>query len=200
MKLNNQLRVCVLAILCVGLPVALRATDDSTIKSDNAAAGVAPQTSTPYTTTATAGSVNANNKASSLIGMEVRNSTDEKLGHIKDLVLDFQSGKVSYAVLDGGSVFKSKLFAIPLSAFSTGPDSRYLILNADKSKMEMAQGFDKNSWPSVNNPDWGATTQFWQDNSQNSIHNTWTPDNTKNSTDKLNQENAPTASPSTPNQ
>jgi len=199
MKANHQLKACVLAILCLSLPAALRA-DDSTMKSDNAAAGVCvqtPATATASTDTLTAsGSVNANNKASSLIGMEVRNNTDEKLGHIKDIVLDFQSGKISYAVLDGGSVFKSKLFAIPLSAFSPGPDSRYLILNADKSKMEMAQGFDKNSWPSVNNPDWGASSQFLQDNST-STHSTWSPDYNKNSVDK---ENAPTASPTTPNQ
>jgi len=197
MKANNQLRTCVLAILCLSLPAALRA-DDSTMKSDNAAAGVSVQTpATPTDTLATTGAVNANNKASSLIGMEVRNNTDEKLGHIKDIVLDFQSGKISYAVLDGGTVFKSKLFAIPLSAFSPGPDSRYLILNADKSKIEMAQGFDKNSWPSVNNPDWGASTQFLQENST-TTHSNWSPDNNKNSVDK---ENAPAASPTTsPNQ
>jgi sporulation protein YlmC with PRC-barrel domain len=145
--------------------------------------------------------VTDNNKASSIIGMEVRNNSDEKLGRIKDLVLDFQSGRISYAVLDGGSVFKSKLFAVPLSAFTTSSDSRYLILNADKSKIETAQGFDKTSWPSVNNPDWGAST-FLQDTPANSSNKEWTPEHHMNNSksDNMDKMNAPTASPSTPNQ
>ena len=38
-------------------------------------------------------------KASGILGMEVRNHQGEKLGEIKDLVMEINSGKVSYAVL-----------------------------------------------------------------------------------------------------
>src|ERR1051326_7142625 len=44
-------------------------------------------------------SVKAVNKAHNLIGMEVRNRSDEKLGEIKDLVVDLPSGKVAYATI-----------------------------------------------------------------------------------------------------
>src|SRR4051812_1112230 len=43
--------------------------------------------------------VKANNKASNIIGMQVHNRQDEKLGEIKDVVLDLQSGKIGYVVL-----------------------------------------------------------------------------------------------------
>jgi sporulation protein YlmC with PRC-barrel domain len=98
------------------------------------------------------------NKASSLIGMEVRNQSDEKLGKIEDIVLDLNSGKISYAVLNAGGPFRSKLVAVPVNAFTAGPDQKHLLLNADKAKLEAAKGFDKNTWPSVSNPDWGADT------------------------------------------
>jgi sporulation protein YlmC with PRC-barrel domain len=98
------------------------------------------------------------NKASSLVGMEVRNQSDEKLGKIEDLVLDLNSGRISYAVLNAGTAFRSKLVAVPVSAFTASSDQKHLLLNADKAKLEAAKGFDKNMWPSVSNPDWGADT------------------------------------------
>src|SRR6266567_3934555 len=39
------------------------------------------------------------NKASGFIGMDVRNQAGEQLGHVKDLVLDLKTEKVSYAVM-----------------------------------------------------------------------------------------------------
>src|SRR5687767_9456924 len=55
------------------------------------------------------------NKSSSLIGMAVKDQSGEKLGDIKDLVMDIGTGKISYAVF--GTDGKERLFAVPLSAF-----------------------------------------------------------------------------------
>ena len=100
------------------------------------------------------------NKASDLIGMDVRNQDNEHLGHIKDLVIDWKTEGVSYAVISTGDRLlldiKEKLLAVPLTALTVGPDQKCLILNADKSKVEAAMGFDRNNWPSVSNPSWGA--------------------------------------------
>jgi sporulation protein YlmC with PRC-barrel domain len=143
MNIKHSLSVCVAALLCLAWSGGLRAADDY-----NKSAGA---TGAPAKV----------NKATGLIGMDVRNQSDEKLGSIKDLVVDLQSGKVAYAVLDGGGVLKDKLFAVPLNAFMASADQKHLILNADKTKMEAARGFDKDSWPSATNPSWGAET-FWQ--------------------------------------
>jgi len=105
------------------------------------------------------------NKASSIIGMDVRNQKDEHLGHIKELVIDWKTEQVSYAVISTGAKLlldvDEKLLAVPLAQLSASPDQKHLILNADKSKVAAATGFDKNNWPSVSNPSWGAEP-VWQ--------------------------------------
>jgi sporulation protein YlmC with PRC-barrel domain len=103
------------------------------------------------------------NKASSLIGMTVRNSAGEKLGSIKDMVVDFDSGKVSYVVFaaDNGLLKPDSLHAVPLDAFQRGADGNMVTLNADKTKLSQAPGLERDSWPNVQNPAWGAQP-FWE--------------------------------------
>jgi sporulation protein YlmC with PRC-barrel domain len=105
------------------------------------------------------------NKASGILGMDVRNQNDERLGRIKDLVIDWKSEGVSYAVISTASRglfgMGGKLLAVPLNALTPNSDQKHLILNADKSKVEAAMGFESANWPSVSNPGWGAEP-FWQ--------------------------------------
>ena len=100
------------------------------------------------------------NKAHSLIGMRVRNQQNERLGKIKDVVLDLQSGRVAYVVLSTGG-FRPKYVALPPSAFSAAASDKYLTLNADKDKVMNAAGFTRNNWPNMASPSWGAEP-FWQ--------------------------------------
>ena len=147
------------ALLCVALAQGAQARDDAeTAKgynaSDNRSEANVKQ-----------GAPMKCNKASTLIGMDVRNQNDEHLGHIKDLVIDLRKDNVSYAVISTAPKamlsLKEKLLAVPLSALTASSDQKYLTLNADKSKVESAAGFDKDNWPSVTSPSWGAEP-FWQ--------------------------------------
>ena len=108
------------------------------------------------------------NKASGILGMDVRNQNDEHLGHVKDLVIDWKSEQVSYAVISTAPKallgIGEKLLAVPLTALSPSGDLKYLILNADKSKVEAALGIERDKWPSVSKPAWGAQP-FWQTDS-----------------------------------
>jgi sporulation protein YlmC with PRC-barrel domain len=117
----------------------------------------------------TADQPTAINRASGVVGMDVRNQNGEHLGHIKDIVFDLNSERVSYAVLTtapkGLPFVNEKLLAVPLNAFTPGPDNKYLILRADKSQIETASGIQSSNWPSVSNPSWGAQP-FWQNNNQ----------------------------------
>jgi sporulation protein YlmC with PRC-barrel domain len=115
------------------------------------------------------------NKASGLIGMDVRNQQDERLGEIKDLVLDLQSGKIAYAVLSVGGFLGigDKLIAVPPSAFTTGTDQDRLVLNADKARIQNSPGFAKNAWPDLNSSDWTANSQYWlSDSAQGTLGTT----------------------------
>ncbi len=103
-------------------------------------------------------------KCSNLIGSKVQNAQGETLGKISDIVLDLNSGRVSYCVLDVAHKISAtpKYLAVPIAAFQCSADETHLILNADKDKVAQAQGFDRNNWPVANNPAWGAQP-FWQD-------------------------------------
>jgi len=98
-------------------------------------------------------------KASGLLGMEVRNHENQKLGEIKDLVMD-SPGRVSYAVLAVGGFLGigEKLIALPPNTLHVAEDGDYLVLNADKAKIQAAPGFAATSWPSPNDPDFN---RYW---------------------------------------
>jgi len=103
------------------------------------------------------------NKTSSLIGMDVRNSQNEKLGEIKDMVVDLQTGKIAYVVLSVGGFLGigDKYVAIPPNAFTVAPDQEKLVLNADKAKLQNAPSFAKTSWPELNSPTWNSDLAYW---------------------------------------
>jgi len=101
-------------------------------------------------------------KASGILGMEVRNRDNQKLGEIKDLVMDMNSGKVDYAVLAVGGFLGigEKLIALPPSALKQAQDGEYLVLDADKTKIQAAPGFAATLWPSRHDPE---INRFWSD-------------------------------------
>src|SRR5688500_14014617 len=91
------------------------------------------------------------NRASKLIGMQVRNTKNENLGKISDLVIDQKSGKVAYAALSVGGVLGvgDKLVAVPFEAFTPNPGQDGLVLNIEKQRLQQATGFSQNSWPDL---------------------------------------------------
>ena len=106
--------------------------------------------------------VRKTDKASGLIGMEVRNSENQKLGEVKDLVMDMNSGRVSYAVLSVGGFLGigEKLIALPPGALKATDAGDHLLLNADKAKIQAAPGFAATAWPAPGDP---QINQFWSD-------------------------------------
>jgi sporulation protein YlmC with PRC-barrel domain len=99
------------------------------------------------------------NKASGILGMEVRNQKNEQLGRIKDVVFDLRTERVTYALL--GVQGSEKLVVVPLTAFFPSPDGKELILRADKTKLASAKGVDPNDLPSPINRAWGAPESGW---------------------------------------
>src|SRR4051812_39926244 len=107
--------------------------------------------------------VKAVNRAHSLIGMQIRNRNNEDLGEIKDLVIDFQSGKIAYAAIATGGFLgvKEKLIAVPLSALTPSEHSEnYLILDATRGEITDAPGIAQTNWPDYRNPNYDASPFF----------------------------------------
>lgn len=97
--------------------------------------------------------------ASTLNGDDVVNPQGETLGNLKDIMLDINTGKISYAVLSFGGVFGlgDKLFAVPWSALRIDGDNKNLVLNVSKDRLKDAPGFDKDHWPNFADPTFGRT-------------------------------------------
>jgi sporulation protein YlmC with PRC-barrel domain len=96
--------------------------------------------------------------ASTLTGNRVVNRQGEDLGKIEDLMIDLDHGRIAYALLSFGGVLGigDKLFAIPWQALALDPVEKRFILGIDKSLLDRAPGFDKNKWPDMADPAWGA--------------------------------------------
>jgi sporulation protein YlmC with PRC-barrel domain len=91
--------------------------------------------------------------AGTLIGDAIVNPAGEKLGDLKDIMLDTARGEIVYAVLASGGVLGvgEKLFAVPWSALRIEGDN--LVLDASLDRLKSATGFDKDHWPEM--PDRG---------------------------------------------
>ena len=95
------------------------------------------------------GTFNNVHKASELIGMNVNNSSDQKIGDISNLGLDLQASRVAYVILGSGGVLGvgDKLYVMPPNAFTLGSDRKSLVSGIDKAKLEGA--------PTLNGQNWG---------------------------------------------
>jgi sporulation protein YlmC with PRC-barrel domain len=87
--------------------------------------------------------------AGTLKGDNVINNQGEDLGHIEELMLNPQDGKIEYAVLSFGGFLGmgDKLFAVPFNQLGVDTDGHRMVLNVDKERLKDAPGFDKNNWP-----------------------------------------------------
>ena len=110
-------------------------------------------------------------KASDLIGKEVRNSKDEKLGKINEMTVNTTDGHIAYAVLQFGGFLGvgDKLFAIPFEALQLKPRDRardnelIFIFDVDKDRLKAAPGFDQNAWPDMADATWATNVRgYWE--------------------------------------
>lgn len=97
--------------------------------------------------------------ASSLASDDVYNPKGEKLGSIKELMLDIESGKVCYAVLSFGGFLSlgEKLFAVPWSALTVDTENKRLVMDTDEDRLKNAPGFDTDNWPNMADATWEKT-------------------------------------------
>ena len=96
--------------------------------------------------------------ADTLIGDDVYNLEGEKLGEIKEIMLDTRTGAVAYAVLAFGGLLGlgDKLFAVPWSVLTLNTSRKCFMLNVDKERLKMAPGFDKERWPDMADKTWAS--------------------------------------------
>lgn len=101
--------------------------------------------------------------ASSLSSDDVYNPKGDKLGSIKELMMDIDSGKVCYAVLSFGGFLSlgEKLFAVPWSALKVDTENKRLVMDTDEERLKNAPGFDTNNWPNMADATWGKSVHAY---------------------------------------
>ncbi len=90
--------------------------------------------------------------ASSLEGDKVVNSLGEHLGEIKEIMLDLESGKIDYIVVEFGGFLGLgvKYFAIPFRLIKLDAANRRFVFEQTREVLEKAPGFDMDHWPDTN--------------------------------------------------
>jgi hypothetical protein len=88
----------------------------------------------------------------------VINLKGETLGKIENLVVDVDTGRIVYAVLESGGFLDigDKLFPVPWGSLAALPSEGIFFLNQSKEQMEKAPAFDKNKLPNMGDMRWGA--------------------------------------------
>lgn len=101
--------------------------------------------------------------ASSLSSDDVYNPKGEKLGSIKELMLDIENGKISYAVLSFGGFLSlgEKLFAVPWSALKVDTKNKRLVMDTSEERLKNAPGFDTDNWPDMADATWEKSVRAY---------------------------------------
>jgi sporulation protein YlmC with PRC-barrel domain len=94
--------------------------------------------------------------AGTLMGDTVKNRTEENIGSLEEIMIDLESGQVSYVVLSAGGFLGlgEKFFAIPWEMVSVDTDDKKVVIDLDKETLENAPGFDKDNWPDASDLNW----------------------------------------------
>jgi len=93
-----------------------------------------------------------------IIGSQVINMKGETLGKIENLVVDIDTGRIVYAVLESGGFLGmgEKLFPVPWVSLAALPSEGIFFLNQSKEQMQKAPAFDKKHLPGMGDMRWGA--------------------------------------------
>lgn len=87
-------------------------------------------------------------KASTLIGMEIKNLQGEKLGKVEDLAVDVESGRIVQVILATGGILGigQTLHAVPPGALHHDVTNKVLHLDADAQKLAASPRFEMSKW------------------------------------------------------
>jgi sporulation protein YlmC with PRC-barrel domain len=93
-----------------------------------------------------------------IIGSKVMNLKGESLGKIENLVLDIDTGRIVYAVLESGGFLGigDKLLPVPWASLAALPSEGIFFLNRTKEQMEQAPAFERKNLPNMGDMSWGA--------------------------------------------
>jgi sporulation protein YlmC with PRC-barrel domain len=114
------------------------------------------QASAPTLTPAERHDWERSHRISKIIGSEVRNKSGDKIGDVRDLVVD-DKGTIKLAIVSTGGFLGvgDRLHAVPWDVLALGPKDDH-ILDIDKAHLQAAPGFTSRTWPNLGDDRWLA--------------------------------------------
>lgn len=94
-----------------------------------------------------------NDRTLELDDLDVCNEQDEVLGAVDGLVVDSQSGRPIYVVVDAGGWFTAKLFLLPIGEIALDPSKRTLRASIARSQVERFPGFNSSEFETLTDED-----------------------------------------------
>lgn len=88
-------------------------------------------------------------RTSELLGSAIKDPQNQKVGTVKDLVLDLENGRIVTVIVGQGSYFSlnNKLVMSPPDNFALGPEGKTLrLINIDKSRLQGAPAIEMSHW------------------------------------------------------
>ena len=94
--------------------------------------------------------------ARAFLGSEIYNRREDRLGILKEFMLDLDSGRICYAVMSFGGILGigEKLFAIPWRALTHDAENACFVLDITEERLMNSPGFDKRHWPDMGDAAW----------------------------------------------
>jgi sporulation protein YlmC with PRC-barrel domain len=95
-------------------------------------------------------------RISKIIGSDVRNKAGEKIGDIRDLMID-NNGVIKLAIVSTGGFLGvgDRLHAVPWDVLALGPKDDH-ILDIDRAQLQNTPGFTSKTWPNLGDDHWMA--------------------------------------------
>ncbi len=101
--------------------------------------------------------------ATSILSNKVHNKQGEKLGDIKDIMIDITTGQIEYVIIEFGGFLGigEKYFAVPFRLLTIDTVMEAYILDQHREVLEKAPGFDKDHWPKTNSHEFDSSNLYW---------------------------------------
>jgi sporulation protein YlmC with PRC-barrel domain len=90
-------------------------------------------------------------KASTVIGMKVKDASDRPLGKVEEMVVNLPAGRIGYVILapDASLKLGNNLYALPPQAFTLSADQQTLVSGLDLNTLSSGPHFSANNWPNL---------------------------------------------------
>jgi len=87
-------------------------------------------------------------KSTDLIGLDLENQNEEKLGRVEDLAIDLQEGRIIHVIIGKGGFLNigEHNIALPPSVVRVGPAHKFLLLDVPKAQLKSAPTFEMSHW------------------------------------------------------